>query len=125
MITEGILKYIEYKANQLPIWEIVKSLVEILGKRMTIFLSGRSDESILNSWRIGTEKPTKVEELRLRYGYWAVAIINAEHDSETAGAIFLGKNPVLGDKAPVFWLRKYKKKKDLKLVVMAANEMSS
>lgn len=120
MLSEKDLKNIERKAKEYDIKEIVGSLKNQLGARMTTYMSGRSDARVLDLWISGKEKPTLVEELRLRYSYWAMALVVSEYDVETASSMLLGMNRYLGDKAPASWLREHEKEEDLKEVVNAA-----
>lgn len=115
MLSREILDGIEDKAKHAPIREIIGLLVGILGKRMTVFLSGVRYEAVMDYWQMGLDKPSKIEELRLRYGYQAAAIICAEYDTETAKAIFMGMNPTLGDeRRRLLGLRDHEKEEDLK-----------
>ncbi len=98
---------------------IVSFLKDNLGMLMTTYISGRSDAGILKYWITGKESPTAVEELRLRYGYWAVKLVVDAFDDETARALFVGSNGGLGDQAPASWLRDHEKENDLKEVVGA------
>jgi len=120
MLDENTKDYIEDRASRCAIEGIVESLINILGAKMTAYLSGANCTDILNLWLLGVEKPTKLEELRLRYAYRAAAVINVEYGSEMAVTIFRGMNGMLDDRAPAFWLRHHGKEEDFKLVVSAA-----
>ena len=99
------------------IWRVVKLLKDILGARLTAYLSGRDDVEVVDRWISKKQIPSTVEEQRLRYGYWAAALVQAKFDAETAIALFLGTAELLNDKAPASWLRDHEEEKDLKLVV--------
>lgn len=126
-VKERELHQIEFRAALGDIKEVVALLKDILGQRITAVLSGRKDASVLDLWISGKEKPSAVEELRLRYGYHAAGVLNTKYDSETARRIFEGSNPVLGDEAPCCWLADHEEEKDFQLALRAAlnDEMCS
>src|SRR3989338_3339274 len=99
------LKRIERKAKNGNIVELASILKEFLGARLTTYLSGRNDARDLDLWISDKEQPAPVEELRLRYGYHAAAILVSNFGAETARGAFMGMNRYLGDDAPTSWLR--------------------
>lgn len=123
MLSEKDAENIEKKAKEYDVKEISASLKNQLGARMATYISGRSDARVLDLWISGKEKPNSVEELRLRYGYWAMALIVSEYGVETAISAFMGMNPYLGDEAPASWLRDHEKEEDFREVVIAAQTL--
>ena len=119
MLTEKEVRAIKKKAMKGDVEDLASYLKSMLGSRLTAYLSGRSDANILDSWISGKEKPIKIEELRLRYGYWAARLVVEVFDAETAKSLFLGTNGGLNDEAPASWLRDHEKEEDLKEVVGA------
>ena len=120
MLTEKEVEAIKKKAMNGDVSDLISYLKSMLGSRITTYLSGRSDASVLDSWISGREAPAAVEELRLRYGYWAARLVVEKFGAETARAMFVGMNGYLGDEAPASWLRDHNEGKDLKEVVSAA-----
>ena len=108
------------EAMEGDIKKIVSFLKDNLGARITTVMSGKRDARVLNLWISGQEKPTSIEELRLRYGYEVTALVVAEYDAETARAWFICTHELLNDGSPVCWIADHEKEEDLKLVVADA-----
>ncbi|MBI3046406.1 MAG: hypothetical protein HYY86_02630 [Candidatus Harrisonbacteria bacterium] len=117
MLSEKEVENICRKAKEGKLSEIAAFLKDKLGSRLTTLISGKHDASILDLWISGQEKPTNIEELRLRYGYEATALVVAEFGAETARAWFMGTHEELNDGSPACWLADHEKEEDLKLVV--------
>jgi hypothetical protein len=80
--------------------EIVKRLTEIVGRKLTAYISGIKDAHALDQWINGTEPNAYVEE-RLRFTYQLVRTLR-EHDSpRTVQAWLTGVNPELGNRVPI------------------------
>jgi hypothetical protein len=123
MLSSDELKDLERRALIIPMREVVTEARRILGDRLVAFMSGKNDARFVDELSLGSEKPNPIEELRLRYGYLAAAIIEKEYDAETARAAFMGMNTHLGDEAPAAYLRDHEKEEDFKEVVFAAKNL--
>ena len=110
---------LEKQSKEKNIQEIVKELAEILGERMTVFVSGRNNVNALKFWLSGKGNPEPAEELRLRYAYRGAKALSNEYDSATAVSFFMGMNRSLNEEAPASFLRDHEKEKDLEEVWLA------
>jgi hypothetical protein len=104
-------------AQSEAIWRVAKLLKDILGALLTAYLSGRDNAEVVDIWISKQQVPSTVEEQRLRYGYWAAALVEDKFDAETAKSLFLGTAELLSDHSPASWLRDHEEKGNLKLVV--------
>ncbi|GEM_PF-4004498 len=122
MLSAEELKKLEQKAlNSEPIWKIVNELRSLLGSaRMIAVLSGKSETQSVDEWAHGSLKPSKTEELRLRYGYFAAKILEGDYGASIVVSAFWSSNSHLGDKVIITWLADHAEEKDLREVVGAA-----
>ncbi len=120
MLTNDEIDKLVREAMELPLDIVITNVSFTLTPKIAAFMCGKNDVLVLGAWVFNEELPTRVEKLRLRYGYIASEILKRNYGVDTARAGFLGKNSYLGDEAPASWLRNHEKEKDLKEVVSAA-----
>ena len=86
----------------LPIEEVVKELVELLGATTVAVIGGVSETRAVTQWTAG-RAPQRPNVLRFALQV-ASMILNA-HDPQIVRAWFHGSNPYLGDRTPALMLR--------------------
>lgn len=85
--------------------EIVREIVEILGKKLTAYIVRVKDTRVIDRWMRAGVEPYRDAEPRVRLAY-QIAKTLSEHDSpRVVQAWFLGLNPELQDRAPIRLLR--------------------
>jgi hypothetical protein len=88
------------EAITLQFGEIVKRLIDIVGRKLTCYLASVKDGRALDRW-IGGIEPYRDVEARLRFAYQLVKTLS-DHDSPTVVQAWLtGVNPELGDRVPL------------------------
>lgn len=87
---------------QMPIADVVKALVNVLGSRDVAVIAGVKKTSEVRSWINGLATPHCEE--RLRYALEAVIVL-LEEGPEIARAWFVGTNRYFDQKPPVLILR--------------------
>lgn len=102
---------------RLPLPDLVRFLVEVLGKSLVMHIAGVRDPHAVADWSSGTREPRTSAERRLRTAYRAFQIINAVDNEFAARAWFIGLNPQLDDEAPATALSEDR----LKDVIVAAD----
>ena len=84
--------------------EVIKRLREIVGLKLTAYITGIDDVRVLDSWINGTEPFGDVEE-RLRFTYQVVRTLSQHDSPRIVQAWLTGVNPELGDRVPLRVLR--------------------
>jgi hypothetical protein len=90
------------RAMSLPIEEVVKRLVDLLGPTTVAVIGGVSETRAVTQWTTGRapQRPNV-----LRFTLQVASMIFDARDPEIARAWFHGSNPHLGDRTPAFVLR--------------------
>ncbi len=92
------------RALRLPISEVVRQLIPLLGRKLTAYIGGVKDVRAVDRWAAGGEIYGGAEP-RLRFAF-QVAETLADHDSPAVIQAWLtGVNPELGDRVPIRLLR--------------------
>jgi hypothetical protein len=92
------------EALRLPASKVVEKLVEIIGRKLTAYISGVKDPRAVDRWIAGGEIYGEAES-RLRFAF-QVARTLSEHDSPTVVQAWLtGVNPELEDRVPLRLMR--------------------
>jgi hypothetical protein len=92
------------EATRLPISDVVRKLVEIIGRKLTAYVGGVKDARAVDRWISGGEIYGDAES-RLRFAFQLARTLN-EHDSPAVvQAWLMGVNPELGDRVPLRLLR--------------------
>ena len=84
--------------------EVIKRLREIVGLKLTAYITGIDDVRALDSWINGAEPFGDVEE-RLRFTYQIVRTLSQHDSPRIVQAWLTGVNPELGDRVPLRVLR--------------------
>ena len=90
------------RAMSLPIEDVVRELVEVLGATTVAVIGGVGETRAVTQWTVG-RMPQRPNVLRFTLQI-ASMILNV-HDEQIARAWFHGSNPQLGDRSPAFLLR--------------------
>lgn len=92
------------EATRLPISDVVRKLVEIVGRKLTAYVGGVKDVRAVDRWIAGGELYGDAES-RLRFAFQLARTLS-EHDSPAVvQAWLMGVNPELGDRVPLRLLR--------------------
>jgi hypothetical protein len=92
------------EALSLPWPELIKRLIDVLGRKLTAYVGGVKDVRALDRWMEGSE-PYGDKVARLRLTFQVVRTLQ-DHDSpQVVQAWFIGVNPELGDRVPLRLLR--------------------
>jgi hypothetical protein len=92
------------EASSLAWPEVITRLREIVGPKLTAYITGIDDVRVLDSWISGTEPFGDVEE-RLRFTYQVVRTLSQHDSPRIVQAWLTGVNPELGDRVPLRVLR--------------------
>src|ERR1700688_4089408 len=92
------------EASSLAWPEVITRLREIVGPKLTAYITGLDDVRVLDSWINGTEPFGDVEE-RLRFTYQVVRTLSQHDSPRIVQAWLTGVNPELGDRVPLRVLR--------------------
>jgi hypothetical protein len=86
----------------LPIEDVVRELVDLLGATTIAVIGGVSETRAVAQWTMGRapQRPNV-----LRFTLQVASMILNSHDPEVARAWFHGSNPHLNDRTPAFILR--------------------
>ena len=88
------------KAVRTSTSEIARYFQDLVGQRLTAYMTGVSDPKAVGKWASGQRDPRGESERRLRDAY-QIAMLIAGYDSDsTVRAWLVGMNPLLGDRAP-------------------------
>lgn len=85
---------------KLSIDDIVRVLVEALGRSVVMHVARVSDPHAVTGWSDGTRTPRPNIEKRLRTAYHAFQLIATADNEYAARAWFIGLNPQLDHEAP-------------------------
>jgi hypothetical protein len=84
--------------------EVVRRLIEIVGRKLTAYIAREKDVRALDRWINGTEPYGDAEE-RLRFAYQVVRTLSQHDSPRIVQAWLTGVNPELGDRVPLRVLR--------------------
>ncbi|MBC5827942.1 MAG: DUF2384 domain-containing protein [Candidatus Eremiobacteraeota bacterium] len=87
-----------------PLKQIVRELVDILGKKLTAYIAGVKSVRTVDGWLDGKEA-YKQAEPRLRLAFQIAKTLRAYDDRRVVQAWFVGLNPQLEDRVPAMLLR--------------------
>jgi hypothetical protein len=82
--------------------EMARFFQQLLGQKWTAYLTGVSDPKAVGKWARGERSPRDESLRKLRDAYQIAQLIALVDDEETAAAWFLGMNPCLDHRAPVW-----------------------
>jgi hypothetical protein len=88
-----------------PLSEVVTSLREWLGARLTAYIGGVKHTRPVAEWADGASEPAAEDTDRLRLAYDVVCRVLERYDTATLQAWMQGMNPALGDVAPARVIR--------------------
>jgi hypothetical protein len=92
------------RALRLPTSELVRQMVDVIGRKLTAYIGGVKDVRAVDRWIAGSEVYGDAEQ-RLRFAFQVVWTLR-EHDSpKVVQAWLTGVNPELGDRVPLRLLR--------------------
>ncbi len=80
--------------------EIARYFQDLVGQKLTAYMSGVSDPKAVGKWASGQRPPRGESERRLRDAYQIAMLISAYDSDNTVRAWLVGMNPLLGDQAP-------------------------
>lgn len=89
---------------RLPVPELVRQLVDILGRKLTAYICNVKDARAVDRWIAGGTLYGNGEE-KLRLTYQVARMLHGYDSSEVVQAWMTGINPELDDKAPLRLLR--------------------
>lgn len=88
------------KAMRTSTAEIARYFQDLVGQRLTAYMTGVSDPKAVGKWASGQRAPRGESERRLRDAY-QIAMLIAGYDSDcTVRAWLVGMTPLIGDRAP-------------------------
>ena len=92
------------EALRLPIPEIVKQLVSLIGRKLTAYVGGVRDVRAVDRWMNGSELYGDAEQ-RLRFAFQLVRMLAEREDPTVIQSWLTGLNPELGDRVPLRLMR--------------------
>ena len=92
------------EALRLPIPEIVKQLVGIIGRKLTAYVGGVRDVHAVDRWMNGSELYGDAEQ-RLRFAFQLVRMLAEKEDPTVIQSWLTGLNPELGVRVPLRLMR--------------------
>jgi hypothetical protein len=92
------------EALRLPIPEIVKQLVGLIGRKLTASVGGVRDVRAVDRWMNGSELYRDAEQ-RLRFAFQLVRMLAEKEDPTVIQSWLTGLNPELGDRVPLRLMR--------------------
>jgi hypothetical protein len=92
------------EALRLPIPEIVKQLVGLIGRKLTAYVGGVRDVRAVDRWMNGSELYGDAEQ-RLRFAFQLVRMFAEREDPTVIQSWLTGLNPELGDRVPLRLMR--------------------
>ena len=92
------------EALRLPIPEIVKQLVDLIGRKLTAYVGGVRDVRAVERWMNGSELYGDGEQ-RLRFAFQLVRMLAEREAPSVVQAWLTGLNPELGDRVPLRLMR--------------------
>ena len=84
--------------------DLVRQLVDILGKKLTAYIGGVKDIRAVDRW-IGGGDPYKDADVRLRFAFQVAKTLREHDDKRVVQAWFTGLNPELDDRVPIRLIR--------------------
>jgi hypothetical protein len=90
------------RAMTLPISDVVRELVDLLGATTVAVIAGVSETRAVQQWMTG-RMPQKTHVLR--FALQIASMLAEDSNNEAVQAWFQGSNPHLGDAIPVLMLR--------------------
>ncbi len=91
--------------------DVVRRLVDILGKKLTAYIGGVKDVRAVDRWIEGGD-PYKDADVRLRFAFQVAKTLREHDEMRVVQAWFTGLNPELDDRVPIRLIRE----EDLKTV---------
>lgn len=88
------------KAVRTSTAEIARYFQDLVGQRLTAYMTGVADPKAVGKWASGQRDPRGESERRLRDAYQIAMLIAAYDSDSTVRAWLVGMNPLLGDCAP-------------------------
>jgi hypothetical protein len=107
------------KATQADFPTVVRSLVPLIGRKLTAYIASIKDARAIDRW-MDHATPQKDVEARLRLAYHVAAMLAEFDTSAVIQAWLLGLNPELDDAVPISLLRDGDIETDGKRVLSAA-----
>jgi hypothetical protein len=92
------------EAMGLPVYEVVRRLVDCLGASTVAAIGGVNETRAVNRWMEKSGREPQRPHV-LRFALQIASMIAAESDSDVARAWFQGSNPHLNDQVPAVLLR--------------------
>ncbi len=92
------------EAISLEFPEIVRRLVDMIGRKLTAYIGGVKDVRALDRWLAGAEPYGDAKE-RLRLAFQVVTTLSEHDRPRVVQAWLTGVNPELGDRVPLRLLR--------------------
>jgi hypothetical protein len=89
---------------RLPITEIVRRLVTILGRKLTAYIAKVKDVRAIDRWMAGGEIYGDAEQ-RLRFAFQVAQTLREQDTPAVVQAWMTGVNPELGDRVPLRLMR--------------------
>lgn len=88
-----------------PVEEVVRALRELVGSRLTAYVTSQRRTETIGSWVDGTVRPSVQTEERLRLSLEIAELLARVESADVISAGFMGLNPDLGDLAAATILR--------------------
>jgi hypothetical protein len=92
------------EAIRLPVPEIVKRLVGLIGRKLTAYVGAVQDVRAVDRWMKGGELYGDAEQ-RLRFAFQLVRMLAEREDPTVIQSWLTGLNPELGDRVPLRLMR--------------------
>ena len=92
------------KAVEASLTDLVRTLVEALGRSLVAVLAGGVDPKTVKRWLEG-QKPRSEAEARLRLAFQVFQLLLSRESEHTVRAWFIGLNPQLNDVSPAEAIR--------------------
>ena len=89
---------------RLPVSEIVKYLVGLIGRKLTAYVCGVRNVRAVDRWMNGSELQCDAEQ-RLRFAFQLVRMLAEKENSIVIQSWLTGLNPELGDRVPLRMMR--------------------
>jgi hypothetical protein len=96
----------DHEPLQLDIKEVVRELVDVLGRRTVAYLAGLNSVREVASWLSAETKPHRDRDAVLRSALQATRYIVGLEGRDSAAAWFVGTNPRFDFESPAATLRK-------------------
>ncbi len=80
--------------------EIARYFQDLVGQKLTAYMTGVNDPKAVGKWASGKRAPHGESERRLRDAYQIAMLISNYDSDSTVRAWLVGMNPLLGDRSP-------------------------